>query len=157
MLTKVRRVGSSLGVLLPGEVCRAGGLGEGDRLFVGLRDGDLVLSRGPMEPGLAGFLRRVRPMFGKDVLKCYLFGSYAMGGFRPGKSDIDIYILAKRGRGRKVWDAVRRIAFNIEMSTGGAPLGPVVVDEADFDEGWFDYEVRPGIPVYDPSLRESPR
>lgn len=157
MLTKVRRVGTSLGVILPRETCESAGLREGDRLFIGVQEGgDLLLAREPLNPELQAFVALLRPRFGKEVLKAYIFGSYAMGGFRPGRSDIDIYILARRGTARELQQWALQAAFDIERKGGRSILSPVVVDEQEFDEGWFDYEVRPGIPLYDQALPDAP-
>jgi len=156
MLTKVRRVGTSLGVLLPREACDSAGLREGDRLFVGLQEGDVVLARQPQDPGFQEFVDLLRPRFGKEVLKAYLFGSYAMGRFRPGRSDIDIYILARKGCAKELQEWALRAAFDIERKWGRNTLSPVVVDEREFEEGWFDYEVKPGIRLYDAALPNAP-
>ncbi|MBI4362260.1 MAG: nucleotidyltransferase domain-containing protein [Euryarchaeota archaeon] len=157
MKTKVRRVGTSLGVLLPGDLCRRLELQEGDVLFAGAREGDVLLSRAPREPELEEFMRLIRPMLGRDILKVYLFGSYVTGRFRPGKSDLDLYILAKRGRAPRVQERVLKAVFQITLAGGRVPLGPVVVDASEFDEGWFDYEVKPGYCLYDAALPHPPR
>lgn len=157
MLTKVRRVGTSLGVLLPREACESAGLREGDRLFVGVQEGgDVVLAREPQDPGFQEFVDLLRPRFGKEVLKAYIFGSYAMGRFRPGRSDIDIYILARKDCAKGLQEWALRAAFDIERKGGRNTLSPVVVDEREFEEGWFDYEVLPGIRLYDAALPDAP-
>lgn len=156
MITQVRRVGTSLGVLLPRAACEAAELREGDRLFIGVREDGVLLARKPQDPGLREFVRRIRPHFGKEIRKAYLFGSYAMGGFRPGRSDIDIYILARKGSGRKLQERAIQMAFDIRRTMGRIPISPVVVDEREFDEGWFDCEVKPGICIYDETLRHAP-
>lgn len=102
--------------------------------------------KGASHPKVLSFVNAIRPMFGKEIALAYIFGSFGTPQFRPGKSDIDVY-MAVRSRVRAVEEKIYNIAADLDLK-GPPPINPVIVEVGKMDRGWFDYEVASGIPLY---------
>lgn len=83
------------------------------------------------------FAKDMRHLFGKDLSRVVIYGSYARGDYTK-SSDIDVMILVKTSEDhiRKYADAVADCAFEYLMRYG-VDISPVVKNEEHFNY-WAD-------------------
>ncbi|MEM3087454.1 MAG: AbrB/MazE/SpoVT family DNA-binding domain-containing protein [Halobacteria archaeon] len=89
--SRVQRVGNSRGIILPRKVLSHLGWREGDPVFLSTDGRRLAVSRDPGGP-IGDFLDAIRDILGTEVRQVRLLGSYGTPRYRPGESDIDLYI-----------------------------------------------------------------
>ena len=96
-------------------------------------------------------VRRLRGVLGDDLLGAYLIGSLALGGYEPGRSDVDLAAVAARRLRAGAADAIvaacrhelvvyareRAPAFELNLNTGAAEPLHAGVDPAAEPSFWF--------------------
>lgn len=94
--TVLRPVGTSLGAIIPIQAVRESGIRPGERLHVRAGPGSVTLTRRLDDPAAKEALRLLKPFLGKSVRAVVLFGSYLTRRYRPGRSDIDLFIVVRK-------------------------------------------------------------
>lgn len=156
MLVSVRRVGNSLGVLLPRRAVREAGLREGAPLFLRVRGGDVVLTPRVRDPVLSALRSALLPLFGKKILSLYLYGSYLSPRYKEGKSDVDLFLLLRDLRTETLRAVVRRLESVEEaLAQEGREVrfSPLWVTPGEIPRLAILPEVLRGFPLYAPLER----
>lgn len=83
------------------------------------------------------FAKKVSELYGDDLVKVVLYGSYARGDNRE-NSDIDIMVLVRASDDviKEKMNEIYDFAFDIEMDTG-IDISPVVKNEEQYNY-WLD-------------------
>ena len=83
------------------------------------------------------FAKRMLELYGDDLVKVVLYGSYARGDNRE-NSDIDIMVLVRASDDviKEKMNEIYDFAFDIEMDTG-IDISPVVKNEEQYNY-WLD-------------------
>lgn len=153
MLVSVRRVGNSLGVLLPREAAERVGIGPGSRLFLRTRKGEILLTERVEDPVVSALRRSLKPLLGKKVLSLYLYGSYLSPRYREGKSDVDLFLLLRDLREETLRAVVRRLESAEEtLAEQGREvrLSPLWATLGELPKIAILPEILRGVPLYAP-------
>lgn len=158
MLISVRRVGNSLGVLLPRATLDRLGLREGDRLFLHVREGEAILTPRVEDPVLSALQAALKPLFGKTVLSLYLYGSYLSPRYKEGRSDVDLFLLLRDLRTETLRAVVRKLeAAEEELAGEGRDVrfSPLWARREELPKIAILSDILRGVPLYAP-LERSP-
>lgn len=148
--SRIQRVGNSRGLVLPRRILSPLGWKPGDAVFLSTDGRRLTVSRDPGGPP-GDFLEAVRDLLGAEVRRVRLLGSYGTPRYRPGESDIDLFIELRRDD-----PAVRRRIHRAAVDVGlrhGVSLDLTLLTTAEVKRSTrlevpFLREVRRGTPLH---------
>lgn len=149
MLVSVRRVGNSLGLLLPREAAERAGVRPGSRLFLRARKGEILLTERVEDPVVSALRRSLKPLLGKEVLSLHLYGSYLSPRYREGRSDVDLFLVLRDLREGTLRAVVRRLESAEEALAGQGR-------EVRFSSLWATMDELPNIAILPEILRGVP-
>ncbi len=140
--TTLRPVGTSLGAIIPTRAVKESGIRPGERLHVRAGPGTLTLARNLSDPAAREAMRALKPFLGRQVKAVVLFGSYLTRRYRPGRSDIDLFIVVEK----RTFELQKRISWALGRSR--LPFSPAVVAKSELGLVSIMAEVQRGYPIY---------
>lgn len=140
--TVLRPVGTSLGAIIPIQAVREAGIRPGERLHVRAGPGTVTLTRSLSDPAAQEAMRLLGPFLGGRIKAVALFGSYLTRRYKPGRSDIDLFVVV----GKRTFELEKRIHRAFKRSS--FPFSLAINEQSELGLVSIMDDVRKGYLLY---------